>query len=187
MVRKIVSGISLIGIYTLFFHGIPLDILIEWSIGLSLLGGALFTVVLFIFFIEDDDGNELEDPEKTNWAIPKLILTLLSFFAFGITLIVVAGNRESNELKEYGVIGKARVVDGSSMRLRRSRTYKLEIIYYTLDETTMRSEVSVSQGQYERTAMDQVVPIIFSSRYPNMVRIFRSEDEQRQYLKDPAE
>lgn len=183
MIKRILAGAVLLGVYALLFHGVPPDFLAEWVMWLSVGGALLFTIALAVLTSESEAyANRAKSPKEIDWFWPKVVLFIIAFFGFAIALIWTEEHRTHKELLEYGVFTQARIVDGQSGQTARKKgASNLVITFFTEDKNTVRAKVFVDEDEFDQAYVNKVVPIVYSARYPTIAKIFSTPDEQEYF------
>jgi len=191
MTRNRLIWFSLTGfVLVAFFLLIPLDVYEHHTMLLSFIGGALFFGCLFmalgdfqsIYDITESSSEPTDD--KLRKAAPFAVIpALILVFAF----IMSHSSRVSSELKEYGILTKARVTGGeSSSSTRRGHTtttYDIRVTYYDSAKREYAAELDVSGSEFNDLYEGAIIDIVYSAKHPAVARPVLSLQEMAKYKK----
>lgn len=166
LVQKILPISLLLFTIYFFFELIPDHIAEEYSTLFAILGGVITMILSFW------TADTLLRPLLKFMAIPIFLLCIASLFIFGYFYIVKTTNFSSNELTQNGVHTTAVIVDKTRIYGKRGRTIESIDVRF-LDEHNQQQEANISIGrnEYDRFSIGMKLPILYSSKHPNIARI----------------
>lgn len=175
--RKIWAGLTLF-VIAFFTIIIPVHVYDRYPIMFAFLGGGLLLVTLgqtlgdfqsIYELTEKPDPNEQESQGK------KLApFAIFPAFIFAIVIIFYNGGRKDDELKEFGVLTKGVVSNGSSTtttrRFQKNTSYDLIFTYQDSTGQKFVFEQSVSGGEFGDAYLGQEVDIVYSRKHPVLAK-----------------
>lgn len=162
--KKFIPLIILIIIYIVFFKLLPDSLVVDYDIFLALTGSILCGIYTFKTL------NALFPALLDKATIAVFGVSLLSVFVFGVLFITQSVDTEQTELKQYGVLATAVVIDGSESRLRRSKTASITVKFTTEKDETVVTDIDVTPGQLDQYYKNQQIQILYSSNNPQITR-----------------
>lgn len=166
LIQKIVPVSLLVFNIYLFFELIPDHIAEAYSILFAILGGVITLILSFW------TADTLLRPLLKYIGIPIFLMCIASLFIFGYFYIVKTTSFSSDELAKNGVHTTAVIVDKTKIYGKRGRSVQSIDVRFT-DQNQQRQEATIDVGNREynsfRTGME--VPILYSSKHPNIARI----------------
>ncbi len=189
MKRKITYGLLTVGTFLLFAYGIPLDFYEYYSTFFTLVGSIAVTVfmVIFVFcFIKEPELKEGEEDKGSNSGYVIFGVLIVTLFGSGIFFIQNELSREKQEMINYGEFTNAWVMDGSSFKTRKADFTKLTLGYISKAGKNMTVSCDISAGEFDQYYKNMPVEIIYSTRYPSIVKLLRSERDKEYYVQEKA-
>jgi hypothetical protein len=185
-IRKIMWGLGAALTFTIFYSLIPTRIYNSYPFIISMIGAAIFTILLVQMIFDFRSFEDLNAPEEGEKADQRL--KLLPFMVIpGIVMMIVFymhfSTREENELKEFGVITQARIVNGSSLKLGRGKSFDLVIQFFTPDGKERIVQESVGESEWRSVGKGEVIDIIYSSKNPQLMALLLDESAINTYVK----
>lgn len=183
MKRRIIWGALLLLTFLTFYSWMPAGMYMEAPIFLGIIGTALCLIFIIQVFADFKDLHEISEWNSGPTGRYRGFAALL--IPFGVLLIVIFSMHyttlEEKELKKYGVIVPATIVDGYSRSSSKSSTYKLTISYYDKKGKYVRTEKEVSSSQYGDASKGQHVEVIYSTIHPQLVRVLLGDDMVKEF------
>jgi len=182
MQRKILfTVLSLFSIW-LFVDGISVSFYDMYSSFLSAVG-AIITAVLIGFTIilylpEKRNEKDYKDDQSGYFIFGAFMIIL---FGFGMFLINHHNDRREKEFKNYGKFAIATIVDGSSIKTRRADFSSIKVKFALKNGGNYHADIDISAGEFKNHGLKEQIPIVYSSRYPSLARILRSDSEISRY------
>ncbi len=189
MKRKITYGLLTAGTFLLFAYGIPLDIYEYYSTFFTLVGSIAVTVFMIIFvfcFIKEPELKEGEEDKGSNSGYVIFGVLIITLFGSGIFFIQNEISREKQEIITYGEFTKAWVIDGSSFKTRKADFTKLTVSYVNNRGKNTQASCDISAREFDQFYKNMEVEIIYSTRYPSIVKLLRSARDKEYYLQEKA-
>ncbi len=157
----------------------------------SFLGAVLFTTsaVTALLSLNSWKINEEERPTYEDLKRPQEI-NLLSFIGMiSLAPIVIIqfifswnfDRVSDNILKENQVEVIGTIVGGSSMTSRRFDFTEVRVSFFTIDGQQMVVEKDVSQYDFKRFYQGQQVPMIYSSKNPEVIELFNRDSKLQEF------
>lgn len=184
MQKKILYAALFIFSVWLFSRGIPLDIFHGYSITLTLIGGILCTFLLAITLFQFFPATP-EESEKTgqNIGCALIAVVIIFFFGFSMFLLFDEIGRSDAEIDKNGVYTTGVIVDGSSYKTRKVDLTSVMIKFKTKDGKEQYTSQDISAQEFSRYSQFEEVPIVYSKRYPSILKILRTDAEIAKYSK----
>ncbi|WP_394771901.1 hypothetical protein [Mucilaginibacter sp.] len=110
-----------------------------------------------------------------------LPVMLVIFFAAASLLIWREIDMEKTELETYGRIAEATVKNGSSFSSRKFDFSNLVLGFKTAAGDSVFTKYSVSAKQFSNYYKNQTLPVIYSSRYPSILKVATTQEEIDKY------
>jgi len=167
-----------------FYRGIPLDILHSHHIAFVLVGGIISTVLLAatIFqFYRPIAVKKIGQKDDTGCML--MVFIVVFFFGYSIFLIFDETRQVSKEIQTNGKYTTGFIIDGSSYTTRRADFTNVSIKYKTQEGKEYITVHDISAKEFENYTQFQEIPIVYSSKYPTLIRILRSDSEIAKYSK----
>jgi hypothetical protein len=184
MQKRILYTILTIASFILFYSIIPLDIYDTFFYFLVIVGGLLTTVSAGAFMFT---FNKIKEPEKeSNFGCVVVPVLLGVFFASSFIFLFHEGEREEKELLKYGVLTQATIVDGSSYKTRKTDFTHLTLEFKTEKGEKYTTDYSIGAGEFNNFYQSQTIPIVYSPRYPQILKIFRRQMDLQKYMEDKS-
>ncbi|WNM20074.1 hypothetical protein [Flavobacterium capsici] len=159
-----------------FFHILPPEIAEEYSISLGILGGVITLILSFwsvLSFVTDEVW------EKTYLGFS--LVCISSLFVFGYFFISKTVSFSSEELNKNGVYTEASIIDKTRIYGRRGKTIEsMRVQFKTEKGEFANAEISITPYQYEQFYEGMVIPIKYSSKYPNIACIAYNKNESQE-------
>ncbi|PSL19907.1 DUF3592 domain-containing protein [Chitinophaga ginsengisoli] len=178
MKRRIIWGALLLLTFLIWYIWMPAGLYIHMPVFVAIIGGILCFIFMAQTFADFTDMDEI-----TQWdRYPKQWYHNMTFVCIpaAIVLIIVFamhyGKLENEELRQFGQIVPATIVDGYYKKSSKSSTYKLTISYYTKDGKQVRTQKEVGSDQYDLASKGQHVEVVYSSKHPNLVKILLGDE-----------
>ncbi len=181
--KSLLWGISFVIIFIIFYGVIPLDIYSKYTTFITIVGTLLCTGTLLVFVISAFYGNPEKEAQAddendySGYLFGAIIIGGL--IGFGILFITNEVNRESTELRKNGVYTTAKVIDGSSYSTRKADFTSLDLIFIDEQKKPVQASISVSKHEFHRFYKMQSIRILYSRRYPDIIRRVSEEEFQR--------
>lgn len=185
-IRKIMWGLGAALTFTFFYTLIPTRIYNSFPLIISIIGAAIFTLFLtqmIADFRSFDELNGPEEGEEKDWRLKFLPFMVLPGFVMIFVFAMHFDTREENELREFGVITQAKIVNGSSLRLGRGKSFDLVIQFFTPDGKERIVKESVGESEWQRVGKGEVIDIIYSSKNPQLMELLLDESSVNAYVK----
>lgn len=186
MQKKLLFSALFLLSFWFFYRGIPLDIFHQYNIAVTLIGGILTTVLLAIALFNlfpVDDTKQTTDKKEENFGCVLIVFVIVFFFGFSIFLLYDEIERTSAEIEKNGVYTTGYIVDGSSYSSRRADFSNVIIKFKTKDGKEQTTKQDISASEFSRFSQFQEIPIVYSSRYPSILEILRSDESIAKYSK----
>lgn len=168
-------GAGLVLSFILFYSLIPLDIYDNMFYFLVIVGGALTAACFGGFIFSFDVVKKSEN--DSNFGCIGGAAVIGVFFISSILYLYNEGEREEKELYKYGVFTEATIVDGSSYKTRKADFTSIKLEYTTEKGQKVRTDCSVGAGEFDNFYQYQTIPVVYSSRYPQILKIFRKQSD----------
>ena len=137
--------------------------------------------------------NELNPPKKPtvafqtpveDWRLSFVVIVsaIVSFFALIFIFNVFHTHKVTAELKEYGVVVKGTVINGSSTKIRRSTSYDVNVNFRTLTDESIIVNKSVTAAEFQSLHEGEEIDLIYSSRKPTIVELLLSASTIKDYI-----
>ncbi|WP_395064644.1 hypothetical protein [Flavobacterium sp.] len=186
MQKKIIFSVLFGLSFWFFYRGIPLDFFHEYSTTVVLIGGIittfLFALALFNL-VPVYTANKTIDKSHDNLGCVLIVFVVLFFFGFSIYLIYDEIERTSNEIEKNGIYTTGIIVDGSSYATRKADFSNVTIKFTTKDGKEQTTKQDISASEFSRFSQYQEIPIVYSSRYPSILEILRTDASIAKYSK----
>jgi len=180
MQKRINYGILTVLSFLLFYGIMPLDIYSSMFYFLIIVGGILTTVAFAAFLLTFPS---VKTPKKeSNFGCVVVPVLIGCFFGFSILFLYNEGKREDAELFKYGVFTQAKIVGGSSFSTRKADLTHLTLEFVTAKGEKCTTNYSIDEKEFDNFHRDQTIPIVFSPRYPQVLRIFRKDADLQQFM-----
>ncbi|QIL38785.1 hypothetical protein G7074_05510 [Pedobacter sp. HDW13] len=168
-----------------FYKGVPLDVFHAHTTILTLVGGILSTILLTITFFNfyPPKAVKAEDKKQDNFGCILIVVIVIFFFGFSGFLIFNTVNESSLEIEKNGKYTVGEIVNGSSFKTRKADFTSVIIRYKTQDGKVYQTAQDISAEEFENYYRYQEVPIVYSSKYPTILQILRSDTDIAKYLK----
>ena len=184
MFKKYIFLIATISCVLFFYFGIPLDILHEHNIAITLIGAVSSTVLLactiFNFYLPSAE-KKAGKPDDMGCFL--MVLIVVFFFGYSFLLIYNEVGKTSRELSKNGVYSTGLIVDGEQLQARRADLSNVTIKFKTQEGIEMIVVESISAKEFEKYAQFQEIPIVYSKNYPSIIKIIKSDSELSKYTK----
>ncbi|RAW00376.1 hypothetical protein [Pseudochryseolinea flava] len=188
--RKIWAGLTVF-VVILFCFLIPVHVFEGSPMMFSFLGGALLFVTLGQTLADFDAIYEVFDKPDPNEPQPpgrKMApFAIIPGFIFVFILLVMGSSRKDAELKQYGVLVKGAIVDGSSTtttrRFQKNTSYDLMFSYEDSTGRKHQFEQSVNGSEFHDAYMGQAVDILYSKKHPSLAKAILSLSELSNHIK----
>ncbi|MEN9639899.1 MAG: hypothetical protein RLZZ262_1768 [Bacteroidota bacterium] len=170
--KKILRNLIPIGLLGfnlyLFFDLIPIHIAREYSVLFAIVGG-VFTMILSIWIIFSwITSDKLADQA----GIPAGLFSVSMLFVFGFYFISCTSNFHSKELATNGVRAVAVVTDKTQIYGKGARTIQsIDVDFFTNSNERVSANISVTERFFDELYEGMQIPIIYSSKYPNLAEI----------------
>lgn len=105
------------------------------------------------------------------------------FFSMVCLLIWREVQMEKNELENHGQLTLATVVNGDSFSSRRFDFSNLVLGFKKADGDSAFVKHGITAKQFEQFYKNETVPVIYSTRYPSILKIVDRQEEVDRYLK----
>ena len=164
--RRIIGAASIILIVVIIVV-LPLSILSEYLIVLTMFFGAAITISLGIFLFSFKNIRESE-------AFGFIVFGLIVFFfivAGGIIYYQVS--QESNELHNNSLITTGKIIDGEIRRSRRSSSAEIKIEFITENGQKVQASQYVTEREFEKYYVGEEIKVQYSKSSPNVAHIVR--------------
>lgn len=164
-------GLSILLFCALFFL-IPISFNGMAAGILFLLGAGLISYFLSMtiprFFKRKD-----EKPEKyhSQWRGKYSTFFIVGAIILGGSLFINHGMKVSRSIDSDGIQVVGIIIDGSSLRVKRSTTYKLQVNFQTLEKQEIKTSIDVSERIFNNSAKNQRILLEYSKSNPKLVRI----------------
>lgn len=184
--KSLLWGISFAFLFIIFYGIIPLDIYSKYTTFITILGTLLCTGTLLAFVISafygtpPDEEPVNDENDYSGYVFGAIIIGGL--IGFGILFISNEVRRESAELRKNGVYTTAKVIDGSSYSTRKADFTSLDILFLDEQKNTKQTSISVSKHEFHNFYKMQNLRIVYSRRYPDIIRRV-SEEEYRKNIR----
>lgn len=186
MQKKIIFSVLFGLSFWFFYRGIPLDFFHEYSTTVVLIGGIITTFLLALALFNlfpPDTPQKTSNKSQDNLGCFLIVFVVLFFFGFSIYLIYDEIQRSSDEIEKNGVYTTGIIVDGSSYATRKADFSNVVIKFKTKDGKEQTTKQDISASEFSRFAQYQEIPIVYSSRYPSILEILRSDASIAKYSK----
>jgi hypothetical protein len=146
---------------------------------MSALGAACISICLTQAICNFNSISEITEPinEETAKEAYKLgpFILPISFLFFAIFMYVTHKSNVEKELKEFGITGIAEIIDGSQRTTRslRNTTHSYNLTLRFLDKTGTARTIytEVDDNVYDKVGLGLQVPIIYSSKNINLIKV----------------
>lgn len=180
MTKRLLYALLTIGCFILFYSIIPLDLYDNFFYFLVIVGGVLTTICLGAFAFSFP---AIRHPEKeSNFGCVYLPLLLVFFIGLCVLLIFHEDERENKELETYGRYTEATITDGSSFSTNKTDFTHLTLEFTAADGQKCATDHSISKYEFDKYYQDQKIPIVYSTRYPQILKIMRTAGEAQQFI-----
>jgi hypothetical protein len=181
--RKLVWISFTILTFILFYFLIPNSLYNSFPFIISIAGGVLMTFFLmqsigdFRSFEEfNTESNEQE--ESVRKYVPYLIIPGIAFI---IIFYMNFSSRQKAELKEYGEKVMGTIVDGSSIKVKRGRTYSVTVRFITKGGKTYLAKETVSEHEFKNFHKGQQVELVYSKKDPFIIDLLTNKKSISEY------
>ncbi len=189
MNKKIIYLVLFVFSVWFFWRGIPIDIFHSYPIILSLVAGIvttfLLTITLFQFSPANSD-NKLTEKQDQNLGCILIAVIVAFFFAFSIYLIFDEINRTNEELEKNGVYTTGVIVSGSSFKTRKVDLTSVVIQFKDKKGKVIYTNQDISASEFARYSKNQEIPIVYSEKYPSILKILRDDKSIEKFSKTPV-
>lgn len=157
--------VCLILIQVIFFYLIPTSTAEEFYILFALLGGA--ATLIFSFWTVANLAPVLFE----KFPIATGISCISTLFVFGFVFISMTSSFASDELQQHGKKVMARVSDMTRIIGKRNDIYSMKVVFPCDGQVNCEASIDLSEQQYHSLEEGMSVPIIYSTRHPNIARM----------------
>jgi hypothetical protein len=187
MKKSILWGSVTLFLFYLFYDLIPLGIYSSWLyliviVGAVAVSASLLAFVIHTFYPKSVEA-EGEDAREDNAGCVYAAILIGGIFGLGFLFIYHENDREISEFRNYGVYTTATVTDGSSYTVKRTDFTSLSVEFISSNGKRVTGKVSISKHQFDRYYQRQRIPIVYSSRYPQLLRLASEEEFIKHYEK----
>lgn len=186
MQRKILFSALTVLSFWFFYKGIPIDVYHSSSTFIVIAGGILTTVLLAVTlfnFFPVDETAEKADMKSGDFGCFLIAVTVVFFFSFSGLLIYNEIKMTEDEIKNYGEYTSGIIIDGSSITTRKADFSNVTIKFKTKDGNEYTTVQDISESEFNNFAQYQEIPIVYSSRYPSILEILKSDADIAKYAK----
>lgn len=164
--RRLIATISLILIVAIIIV-MPLSILSEYLIALTMFFGAAITISLGIFLFS---FKNIRESEAFGFIVFGLIIF---FFVASAGIIYYQVSQESDELISNSSITTGKIIDGKIRRGRRSSSAEIKIEFTTTNGQQVQASEFVTEREFEKYHVGEEIKIQYSKSSPNVINIVR--------------
>lgn len=190
--RYIYIGLSVLA-FVVFFFVLPIEFVASSPIIISIVASVILVVLLAQSICNFRNFEELNPPKKPaglfqspeeDWrfSFGMIAGTFVSFLILIFSFNVFHNYKVTSELKEYGVIVKGTVINGSSTKIKRSTSYDVNVNFHTLTDQSIMVNKSVSAGEFQSLYEGAEIDLIYSSRKPSVVELLLSASTIKEYV-----
>ena len=176
-----------ITLFTIWFFvfGIPVDTYAN-NAGLIAAISTIICTILFVYtiicFFPKDTGKKPDsDDSKDKSGYVIFAVFMLFLFGFGTFQVKHALDAKKNELKENGRLVIATVIDGSSYKTRKVDFTDIKFEFLLEDGSRYTAKADVSAKEFSKYHIGKEVPIVYSKKYPSLIKILRNDEEVSEY------
>lgn len=162
----------------LFFFAIPVNFAIRHTILIAILGCISICIASVAFFAAlvkflRRNNPDVKPKDYEGYLIFGIIL--VSLFGSGILLITNGTNLESREFSKYGQFTTGIVTSGKIMKIKKTDFSSLTV-RYNADGREYTESVDMPASIMDNYGIGQEIPLVYSKRYPKIVRIVSNSD-----------
>jgi hypothetical protein len=167
----------------LFLFLIPTSIYNTFPFIISVAGAALFTAFLVQSIADFRSFQELntKNKEEQDWrhtytpfsVLPGIAMIFIFYFNFL--------SNKTSELKEYGEKITGTIVNGSSFRMGRGKSFEIIVQFVTKDGKTRIASESIGESEFRKFYKGQQVELIYSTKNPGMVELLTNKTAIQDY------
>ncbi|WP_316803792.1 hypothetical protein [Pedobacter nototheniae] len=183
--RTLIWGALTAFLFVLFYYLIPVNLYQSFTTFIALLGAISIAIssALFvggiIFLIEDRNGRDKSNPGVSGYFMAAVFM--IGLFGGGFLFIYRETTLVEEELDKNGVFTVAKVTGGDSYSTRRLDMTKIRVMFKLDNGLNTTQDVSISKYAFDNYYLDQELPIVYSPKYPSVVRLLTSEAEIYKY------
>jgi len=183
--KRILYGALTFGLIWLFWSGIPIDFFASNTTLVAIVAAISLPVPFIAFCVSFMDLPESpEETDKTDNSGYAIVAGLIIFiFIFPIALIYHETQLESDEFENYGIYTTGTITDGSSLHGRRVDFSSVVVAFTSEEGYNYNIDHSLSAAEFNRLSKDQEVPLVYSKRHPNLLKILYTYDDILKYSK----
>ncbi|WP_018342614.1 hypothetical protein [Cytophaga aurantiaca] len=190
--RYIFIGLTVLA-FLLFFFVLPIEFVENSPKIISIIETVILVVLIVQSICNFRNFEELNPPKQPvgkfqspveDWRLSTGVIVgaVISVFVLLFIFISVHDSKIKSELKEYGVIVKGTVINGSSTKIKRSTTYDVNVSFHTLTNESLIVNKNVSAAEFQNLYEGAEIDIIYSSRKPSIVELLLSESTIKDYM-----
>ena len=185
-IKKLVIWCSAaVAIFVLFYWGIPVNIYQNSPVFFAAVGSISLTVTV-IMSMALLMSLKKPKPDPNAGSIEGYVIfavLMVTLFGGGALFIYREIQMEKQELAQYGEVAIANIVNGSSLTTRRVDLTNITLTFVKKDGEESTVTHSISSKQFANFYQGQQVPVLYSTRYPSVIKIIDSFEEMQKYIK----
>lgn len=170
--------ILLILTFGLFFTFIPLSIYNKAPMLISVLGSSLFTFFLFqLFYNFNNWSTQNINKLRTGIILLFVIIWMFMIFLFWMHF----STSESSEIRNNGVKAVGTILDGKSLKGRRSNAYSILVKFNTVENVEIVVNESVGEDEFSKFKIGQKVELVYSKNDPKIIELLTNKSAIKNY------
>lgn len=188
MPKTLLFGVLTVFLFLFFYNMIPVNWYGQLLYLIAIAGSVSIIVCVFLFFknlltVIPAHYISTTEQEKDSMGCFFGALGIGCFFALSFLFIHNDGRLREIEFRDHGVVTMSWVVDGSSFSTRKIDLTSLKVKFKMENGKIWTGEESISKNEFSNFYIGQRLPIIYSRRYPTVIKFLRSEEEYIKYLR----
>lgn len=184
MQKKILLILATVFVIWLFMEGISILFYERYNVFLTISGAivAAFLLGAVLTSFLNPTKNRTTTPDGKKMLVI-MVVPLAFAVIYGITLFNHRSFYKEKEFREYGQLATATVVDGKTFRPMKGGFSSIRLEYNLTDGTRYFTDIDVSAREFNEYKVNRRLPIVYSTKYPAVVRVLKSEKEALRYSK----
>lgn len=170
--------ILLILTFGVFYSFIPLSIYNKSPLLISVLGSSVFTFLLFQL-IYNFNNLSSQNINKLRTSIIFLFVIIWMFMTFLFWMHFSAS--ESTEIRNNGIKAVGTILDGKSLKGRRSTAYSIVVKFNTVENVEIIVNESVGEEEFSKFKIGQKVELVYSKNDPKIIELLTNKSAIKNY------
>jgi len=170
--------ILLILTFGVFYSFFPLSIYNKSPLLISVLGSSIFTFFLFQL-IYNFNNLSSQNINKLKTSIIFLFVIIWIFMTFVFWMNFSAS--ESSEIRNYGVKAVGTIIDGKSLKGRRTTAYSIVVKFRTAEDVEIVVNKSVGEDEFSKFKIGQKIELVYSKNDPKIIELLTNKSAIKNY------